>query len=132
MTELNDTKKAMTVEYRFAVAVLKHKMNATAAAMEVFEAGKKSGKNPRASAQAMGSRMLRNVMVQQHLTELSLMHLDIQGAVRCLNELVKSKDNPRVAFKSAVLILRIAGIGPAPKSRNSKASDCPEVRFVTC
>ncbi len=58
MTKLNDSGKAMTADYRFAVALLKHKMNATAAAWEVFAVGKKGGKNPRASAQAMGSRAL--------------------------------------------------------------------------
>ena len=98
--------------FRFAIALIKERGNATAAAKKVFRFGIKGGRpeNSDNVAAVMGWRMLRNVKVQECLVRLAeASGAGAYDALRALAEIMQGSGDSDVRRKAAVDLLRYHG-----------------------
>jgi hypothetical protein len=103
------TTDEISTEWRFAVALVKHRMNATAAAREVFRLGSRQGKSAH-TAESIGSEYRRKPEVRQYVIEIAQREFNPVQAARRLQEIMNDKDHPGTSLQAAIHILRMAGV----------------------
>lgn len=108
----DDAAKYASREWRFAVAYVQCKGNATEAALRVFDIGSMGGKQKsRQTAQAVGSEFLWKPMVQQHIVEIARTEFNPHRAVQRVVEIMEDRkqDMPWLLRRS---FLRPQGCSP--------------------